>query len=152
MMEVVKDVNNGRKLLIAGACAVSISEIKAYIDNAKRLKCDACLICPPYYYPLKQDEVLAFYKEICAYAGDMRIIAYNVHFFTTEIGIDAFYERFFGELKKDFPRVRHSERSPSRFHSLFRDRRLFTSFPYCGNKRKYDCFCCNFPKHDKEYL
>ena len=92
MMEVVKEVNNGRKFLVAGACAVSISEIKAYIDKAKELDYDACLICPPYYYPLKQDEVLAFYKAVCEYAGEMRIIAYNVHFFTTEIMIDTFKE------------------------------------------------------------
>ena len=92
MMEVVKRVNNGRKFLVAGACAVSISEIKAYIDHAKKLNYDACLVCPPYYYPLKQEDVLSFYKEVCAYAGDMRIIAYNVHFFTTEIMLDTFIE------------------------------------------------------------
>lgn len=92
MMEVVKEVNNGRKFLIAGACAVSLNEIKAYIDKAKELEYDACLICPPYYYPLKQDEVLSFYKEVCEYAGEMRIIAYNVHFFTTEIMLDTFKE------------------------------------------------------------
>jgi dihydrodipicolinate synthase/N-acetylneuraminate lyase len=90
IMETVAKVNAGRKTLIAGACSVSIDEIKAFIDKAKELKYDACLICPPYYYPLKQDEVLRFYKEVCAYAGDMRIIAYNVHFFTTEIMQDTF--------------------------------------------------------------
>ncbi len=92
MMEVVAEVNAGRKMLVAGACAVSIDEIKKYIDKAKQLNYDACLICPPYYYPLKQDEVLAFYKEVCAYANDMRVIAYNVHFFTTEIFQDTFVE------------------------------------------------------------
>lgn len=90
IMETVAKVNAGRKVLIAGACSVSIDEIKAFIDKAKELKYDACLICPPYYYPLKQDEVLRFYKEVCCYAGDMRIIAYNVHFFTTEIMHDTF--------------------------------------------------------------
>ena len=90
IMETAAKANAGRKLLIAGACSVSVAEIKAYIDKAKELCCDACLICPPYYYPLKQDEVLRFYREICAYAGDMRIIAYNVHFFTTEILPDTF--------------------------------------------------------------
>ena len=92
IMETVATANAGRKVLIAGACSVSIDEIKAFIDKAKELKFDACLICPPYYYPLKQDEVLRFYKEVCAYAGDMRIIAYNVHFFTTEILSDTFCE------------------------------------------------------------
>ena len=92
IMETVAKVNAGRKVLIAGACAVSIDEIKAFIDKAKELKYDACLICPPYYYPLKQDEVLRFYKEVCAYAGDMRVIAYNVHFFTTEILPDTFVQ------------------------------------------------------------
>ena len=90
MMETVAKVNAGRKVLIAGACSVSIDEIKTLIDKAKELNYDACLICPPYYYPLKQDEVLRFYKEVCAYAGEMRIIAYNVHFFTTEISLDTF--------------------------------------------------------------
>lgn len=92
IMETVARVNAGRKMLIAGACSVSIDEIKAFIDKAKELKYDACLICPPYYYPLKQDEVLRFYKEVCCYAGDMRIIAYNVHFFTTEILPDTFVQ------------------------------------------------------------
>ena len=84
-METVAESNAGRKILIAGACSVSEDEIRAFIDEAKRLSYDACLVCPPYYYPLEQDEVLRFYKVISAYAGDMRIIAYNVHFFTTEI-------------------------------------------------------------------
>ena len=92
IMETVASVNAGRKVLIAGACSVSIDEIKVFIDKAKELKFDACLICPPYYYPLKQYEVLRFYKEVCTYAGDMRIIAYNVHFFTTEILPDTFCE------------------------------------------------------------
>jgi len=90
IMETVASQNEGRKVLVAGACSVSIEEIKKFIDKAKELCYDACLICPPYYYPLKQDEVLRFYKEICAYAEDMRIIAYNVHFFTTEIMPDTF--------------------------------------------------------------
>ena len=90
IMETVAEVNNGRKILIAGACSVSIDEIKILIDKAKELKYDACLICPPYYYPLKQPEVLRFYKEVCAYADKMPVIAYNVHFFTTGISLDTF--------------------------------------------------------------
>lgn len=34
MMEVVKEVNKGRKFLIAGACAVSLNEIKAYTEES----------------------------------------------------------------------------------------------------------------------
>ena len=90
IMETVASANAGRKILIAGACSVSIDEIKILIDKARELKYDACLICPPYYYPLKQDEVLRFYKYICAYAEDMRIIAYNVQFFTTKIMAETF--------------------------------------------------------------
>lgn len=92
IMEVVARVNNGRKLLVAGACAVSIDEIKLYIDKAKEFGYDACLSCPPYYYPLKQDEILTYYREICAYAKDMKIIAYNVPFFTTGIELSTFCE------------------------------------------------------------
>lgn len=92
IMEVVAKTNNGRKVLIAGACAVSLDEIKLYIDKARELGYDACLSCPPYYYPLSQGEVLNYYKEICEYAGDMPIIAYNVPFFTTAIELDTFKE------------------------------------------------------------
>ena len=92
IMRTVSETNRGRKFLIAGACAVSLEEVKRCIDAARELAYDACLVCPPYYYPLKQEEVLAFYRDICAYAKDMRIIAYNVPFFTTEITLDTFRE------------------------------------------------------------
>ena len=91
-METVARVNAGRKMLIAGACSISIEEIKAFIDKAKELKYDACLICPPYYYPLSQSGVLEFYSSVCEYAGDMRVVAYNVPFFTTGIELDTFKE------------------------------------------------------------
>lgn len=90
IMETVAEVNAGRKWLVAGACAVSVAEIKAYIDAAKRLHYDAALICPPFYYPLGQNEVLRFYREVCAYAGELPVIAYNVPFFTTEITLETF--------------------------------------------------------------
>lgn len=90
IMKVVAQTNNGRKILVAGACAVSLDEIKLYIDKAKQLGYDACLSCPPYYYPLSQDEIVNYYKEICAYADGMPIIAYNVPFFTTGIELETF--------------------------------------------------------------
>jgi 4-hydroxy-tetrahydrodipicolinate synthase len=92
IMEETAKINAGRKILIAGACAVSLDEIKLYIDKAQELGYDACFTCPPYYYPLSQGEVLNYYKEICAYAGDMPVIAYNVPFFTTPIEIGTFKE------------------------------------------------------------
>ena len=92
IMELVAKTNRGRKFLIAGACSASVDEIKRLIDKAKDLAYDACLICPPYYYPLSQAGVLEFYRSVCESAGDMRIVAYNVPFFTTGIELDTFTE------------------------------------------------------------
>ena len=51
---------------------------------------DACLVCPPYYYPLSQDAVYDFFKTVCDGAGDFPVIGYHVPFFTTGIDIPTF--------------------------------------------------------------
>lgn len=91
-LRIVAEVNNCRKTLYAGACGVSLEEIKQLIIEGKNNFYDACVICPPYYYPLKQDEVLAFYKEVCSFEPTMQIFGYNVPFFTTPIELDTFAE------------------------------------------------------------
>ena len=60
------------------------------IRTVKELGYDACLVCPPYYYPLSQEAVYAFYKEVCEGAGDFPVIGYHVPFFTTGIEIPTF--------------------------------------------------------------
>ena len=51
---------------------------------------DACLVCPPYYYPLSQTAVYDFYKTVCEDSRDYAVIGYHVPFFTTGIEIPTF--------------------------------------------------------------
>ena len=82
--------NKGKKALVAGACAASASEAKNYIETAKKYNYDACVVCPPYYFPQSQSDIFEFYKEISDCAEGMPIIAYHVPFFTSGIELDTF--------------------------------------------------------------
>lgn len=86
----VSEANRGRKKLIASACDTSAKRVLQTIHTVKELGYDACLVCPPYYYPLSQDAVYDFYKTVCEGAGDFPVIGYHVPFFTTGIEIPTF--------------------------------------------------------------
>ncbi|MBR2405727.1 MAG: dihydrodipicolinate synthase family protein [Clostridia bacterium] len=91
--EVLRSVmlaNRGRKQLIAGTCDISAMRVIRSIEAAKRYDYDACVVCPPFYYGLTQEAVLDFYREVCAAAEGMPIVAYHVPFFTTGIEIPTF--------------------------------------------------------------
>ena len=90
ILRVVAKQNNGRKKLIAGACDTSANRVLKSVEVAKECGYDAAIVCPPYYYGLSQDDVLAFYRDVCKGAGDMPIIAYHVPFFTTGIEIPTY--------------------------------------------------------------
>jgi dihydrodipicolinate synthase/N-acetylneuraminate lyase len=81
-----RDGLDGRKALIGGACAPSLRQAIAHARLAKEAGCDACVACPPYYYPLSQKEIMAFYREL-ARAAELPVIMYHVPFFTS--GIEA---------------------------------------------------------------
>lgn len=84
---VTRDVLAGKKRLIAGACASSLRGSLALAEQAKALRYDACVACPPYYYPLTQAEVYAYYRALATQAG-VPVILYHVPFFTTGIDMD----------------------------------------------------------------
>lgn len=86
----VAEVNRGRKKLIASACDTSAARVLKTIHAAKQMGYDACLVCPPYYYPLSQNGVYDFFKTVCEGAGDFPVIGYHVPFFTTGIEIPIF--------------------------------------------------------------
>ncbi len=90
ILRAVAKQNGGRKKLIAGACDTSAKRVIASIEVAKECGYDAAIVCPPYYYGISQDDVLAFYREVCEGAGDMPVIAYHVPFFTTGIEIPTY--------------------------------------------------------------
>ena len=86
----VAEVNGGRKKLIASACDTSAARVLRTISAVKEMGYDACLVCPPYYYPLSQDAVYDFYKTVCEGADGFPVIGYHVPFFTTGIEIPTF--------------------------------------------------------------
>ncbi len=90
VFKAVAQVNKGRKKLIASACDTSAKRVLQTIKAVKELGYDACLVCPPYYYPLSQDAVYDFFKEVCAGAEGFPVIGYHVPFFTTGIEIPTF--------------------------------------------------------------
>lgn len=86
----VAETNQGRKKLIASACDTSAARVLSTINAVKEMGYDACLVCPPYYYPLSQTAVYDFFKTVCEGAGDFPVIGYHVPFFTTGIEIPTF--------------------------------------------------------------
>jgi dihydrodipicolinate synthase/N-acetylneuraminate lyase len=90
VFKAVAEANKGRKKLIASACDTSAKRVLQTIGAVKELGYDACLVCPPYYYPLTQEAVYDFFKEVCEGAGEFPVIGYHVPFFTTGIEIPTF--------------------------------------------------------------
>ena len=90
VFQAVAEVNQGRKKLIASACDTSAARVLRTIESVKNMGYDACLVCPPSYYPLSQEAVYEFFKTVCEGAGDFPVIGYHVPFFTTGIEIPTF--------------------------------------------------------------
>lgn len=86
----VAEANRGRKKLIASACDTSAKRVLKTIKAVREMGYDACLVCPPYYYPLSQEKVYDFFKEVCEGAEGFPVIGYHVPFFTTGIEIPTF--------------------------------------------------------------
>lgn len=75
----------GRRRLFAGVASTTLRHSLTLMDKARQLGYEDCVACPPYYYPLSQQEVLAFYRALCQAAEGMRVTAYHVPFMTTGI-------------------------------------------------------------------
>jgi len=75
------------KALIAGACAPNLRGAIDFAAMAAELGYDACVACPPYYYPLAQEEIFQFYREL-AQASTLPVILYHVPFFTSGIAAE----------------------------------------------------------------
>jgi dihydrodipicolinate synthase/N-acetylneuraminate lyase len=88
ILKTVADANRGRKRLIAGACGTHLHEVLQYLEAAAEYGYDACVVCPPYYYPQKQEDTVKFYLQAAEKAKGMKIILYNVPFFTTGLELD----------------------------------------------------------------
>ena len=67
--------------MICGVAQASVASVRTEIESAARLGADAVLVAPPFYYPMDQASVLAFYRRI-AEDAPVPILVYNIPQFT----------------------------------------------------------------------
>ncbi len=89
MLSFVADRLRGKKKLLAGASDPNPATTISYMRAAERLGYDAAMVCPPYYFTMKQEDVVRYYK----YLGDQNIcdlILYKIPMFTNTIELPSF--------------------------------------------------------------
>ncbi len=91
LMKCVHDANEGKKQFICGATAPDTYTTNMYIEQISEIGADAMLIAPPYYFPMSDEEVIAFYDDISRNnVAKVPIVAYNIPQCTTPISVNAF--------------------------------------------------------------
>ena len=81
MLSAVLKAARGRVPVICGVAQSHLSAALAELHAAARLGADAALVAPPFYYPIDQAAVLAFYRSLAA-ESTIPILLYNIPQFT----------------------------------------------------------------------
>ena len=81
MLGAVLKTARGRVPVICGVAQSHLSAAQAEVDAAASLGADAALVAPPFYYPIDQATVLAFYRSLAA-KSTIPILLYNIPQFT----------------------------------------------------------------------
>jgi dihydrodipicolinate synthase/N-acetylneuraminate lyase len=71
----------GRVPVICGVAQSHLKAASAEVDAATEMDAGAVLVAPPYYYPIDQPTVVAFYRELAAEHG-LPMMLYNIPQFT----------------------------------------------------------------------
>jgi dihydrodipicolinate synthase/N-acetylneuraminate lyase len=71
----------GRVPVVCGVAQSHLSAARAEVEAASRLGAAAALVVPPFYYPIDQTTVLAFYRRLAA-DSPVPILLYNIPQFT----------------------------------------------------------------------
>jgi 4-hydroxy-tetrahydrodipicolinate synthase len=71
----------GRVPVICGVAQSHLSAARTEVQAAARLGASAALVVPPFYYPIDQATVLAFYRQLAA-DSPVPILLYNIPQFT----------------------------------------------------------------------
>jgi 4-hydroxy-tetrahydrodipicolinate synthase len=81
MLSAVVEAARGRVPVICGVAQTHLAAARAEVNAGAELGADAALVAPPFYYPIDQPTVLAFYRSL---AGDSPIplLLYNIPQFT----------------------------------------------------------------------
>jgi len=72
---------HGRVPVICGVAQSQLSSARAEVEAAAKLGADAALVAPPFYYPIDQAGVLAFYRQVAERAA-VPVLVYNIPQFT----------------------------------------------------------------------
>ena len=82
-----------KKTLIGGASATTEDRVIDYLNYLAELGYSYAIICPPYYYPQKNEEILSFYQTISLKApSTIKIILYNIPFCAPAISLSIIKE------------------------------------------------------------
>jgi dihydrodipicolinate synthase/N-acetylneuraminate lyase len=72
----------GRRVpVICGVAQSHLAAARAEVETAANFGADAALVAPPFYYPMDQAKVLAFYREL-ADGAPLPLMLYNIPQFT----------------------------------------------------------------------
>lgn len=86
----------GRVPVICGVAQSHLSAARAEVEAAARLGAAAALVVPPFYYPIDQATVLAFYRRLAA-ESPIPILLYNIPQFTKVVSEPATVATLAGE-------------------------------------------------------
>src|SRR6202022_106963 len=66
MLSCVVGAAAGRVPVICGVAQSNLSSARVEVEAAARLGASAALVAPPFYYPMDQPTLLAFYRDLAA--------------------------------------------------------------------------------------
>jgi 4-hydroxy-tetrahydrodipicolinate synthase len=81
ILECVVAAAAGRVPVICGVAQSHLPAARVEVAAAERLGADAVLVAPPFYYPMDQPTLLAFYRDLAA-SSAVPILLYNIPQFT----------------------------------------------------------------------
>lgn len=89
LLQIVLEENKNKVPVIPCASTASFHNTIALIREMERMGIQAVSICPPYYTPLRQSDILDYYRHILD-AVQVDIYLYNIPAFTNPISFETF--------------------------------------------------------------
>lgn len=89
LLKITLEENQGKKDIIYCASTSTYYQTMSLIEEIARLGVEKVSICPPYYAPLTQGDVIAYYNRIIANIK-LNIYLYNIPAFTNPISFETF--------------------------------------------------------------
>ncbi|HWR45692.1 dihydrodipicolinate synthase family protein [Sporomusa sp.] len=86
-MEIVVDQAKGRVAITPGVSSTCAENSIKLAQKAEKLGCQGVVICPPYYYPISQENMERHF-ELVADSINIPVILYNIPLFATPISND----------------------------------------------------------------